>query len=466
MGPKYDNLQSHSLKSSKAALITVVPIYGMADASISHYYSSQNHKFVENLNGTFFLVNAATHQIVDARLSDGEHTLIMSANEKERTQKWSFDNNNGIHKLRSKAFGLSLDAPISPPSRDIDTLALIFSHSGIELEITMPETDLFKISVPSRYGMVMGISDTNVLQLCRDTGKKSQRWIISRVPPPIEPGIYYIFNLLTGTTLDLFLTPSVKEDYTPVKCYNLHGGPNQQWMIELGEAGYRIKSCVSGTYVGYHTGLRVADLMSVTGNANPVEFDIHGDAEKGYAFFVIDKQSSMVLDLCGGSSAEGTDVLFCHWSDSSNQKWTIVPPPELQRLRPRYVGPLEIGGTIRIRNAKTGTSIDWSGGDNGYFHGWTSYHGHNQQWALEPGIYGYKIKHPSSGLYVTEQPGRLYVGPVGREFLFDGNPEDGYFILDAQNPIREVEFEGGSAANWTKIIFARGRRQKWLLQGY
>ncbi|KAF8594127.1 hypothetical protein BDV93DRAFT_565751 [Ceratobasidium sp. AG-I] len=93
-------------------------------------------------------------------------------------------------------------------------------------------------------------------------------------------GAFYICNLKTGTTIDLY--GSKAEDGTKIQCWGLHGATNQQWAIEAGKNGHRIKSCITGTYVGYCPDTRISNSMGVTANANPVEFNIQGDHNTGY----------------------------------------------------------------------------------------------------------------------------------------------------------------------------------------
>ncbi|KAG8707464.1 hypothetical protein FRC09_001815, partial [Ceratobasidium sp. 395] len=152
----------------------------------------------------------------------------------------------------------------------------------------------------------------------------------------IIPGEYYILNSKTATSLDLYGWGV--DNGTPVKSYwpkLRESNSNQRWVIEEGEIGYRIKSACSGAYVGYGARETLDDLLRVTANDNPVEYEIEGNAKDGFTFFVVDRRSyTLVLDLAGGRSDPGTDILFRHNWGGANQKWLVESDMEPAEIKP------------------------------------------------------------------------------------------------------------------------------------
>jgi hypothetical protein len=57
-----------------------------------------------------------------------------------------------------------------------------------------------------------------------------------------------------------------------------------QWIIEEGEVGYRIKSAASHAYIGYSSGEALGNLLRVTGNDHPVEYEVEADSSNRYKY--------------------------------------------------------------------------------------------------------------------------------------------------------------------------------------
>jgi hypothetical protein len=115
-----------------------------------------------------------------------------------------------------------------------------------------------------------------------------------------------------------------------------------------------------------------------------------------FRLFVVDRwQHTLVLDLAGKSSDQGTDVLFREDHGGYIQKWLVLSDvdPDIIQLLVIEVEPLKIanflslcrdhkaaidkhiGQELRIRNVKTNTVLDWSGGNKteGKLHSWEAY---------------------------------------------------------------------------------------------
>ncbi|CAL1702567.1 unnamed protein product [Somion occarium] len=79
---------------------------------------------------------------------------------------------------------------------------------------------------------------------------------------------------------------------------------------------------------------------------------------------------------------------------------------------------IEEGHKYRLVNAKSGTTLDLSGGDNKSLIGYDWHGGENQKWILERQGSGWTFKNAASGLY----------------FSVEGNAEDGSPVTASENP--------------------------------
>jgi hypothetical protein len=146
---------------------------------------------------------------------------------------------------------------------------------------------------------------------------RSQGSYTSNVLPP---GAYFIRNVHTGTALDL--SGSSPQDGTRVIGYQVTSGPNQQWVLEPGNNGYRLRNSASGTYAGFQQHEQAQDGTLLSGNRNPVEWTLT-KADQGYQIHYAGNQN-LVLDLASGDASDGAKV--CLWSNKggNNQKWNLT----------------------------------------------------------------------------------------------------------------------------------------------
>ncbi|KAG8717916.1 hypothetical protein FRC09_013481 [Ceratobasidium sp. 395] len=420
--------------------------------------------------GAYFIVNRATNLALDLFQQDHnkEPQVVCNTQKKIRSQKWSFEKGQNGYKIRSRLGGLHVSTLSSESPRD--GVSLKARLGAVEFEIYCDSDGGFRFHVAGQPQLVLEIYEE---------GPADKTQLTSSA---IIPGEYFILNSKTATSLDLYGWGM--DDGTAIKSYWLKlqaEHSNQRWIIEEGEIGCRIKSA-SGTYVGYRAGETLDDLLPVTANHNPVEYEIEGNAKDGYTFFVVDRWNyTLVLDLAGGLSDPGTDILFRHNWGGANQKWLVESDMEPAEIQPKYHGAYDhlIGQDLRLRSVSTDTVLDWSGGDKGMgtLYGWQA-HGNKtyQRWTLERGFEGYRLKHPSSAAYVLPErefkDGMLYLtmGLNGTEFTIDGNSQDGYvFTAVAFNPPRALDICGGNRANGTRMCLwprHNGPTQRWFIQEF
>ncbi|QRV99770.1 ricin-type beta-trefoil lectin domain protein [Ceratobasidium sp. AG-Ba] len=277
----------------------------------------------------------------------------------------------------------------------------------------------------------------------------------------------YIINVHSNTAVDLDASSDLYKDKVKVQGYALHGMANQTWVIHrLPNGAYTIMSAASGTYIGFGSGEKPQSEMALTGNSNKVEFDILGDYKSGYMFYGRNTMPPLVLDLYAGSNQNGTLVIWYPPHYGPNQKWMIIPATDRQETI-NSLGLIKPEVQKRIRNTKTGTCLD-SGGANGLIHAWAACYSTKQRWYIKNGKNGYLLQDHDTKKYLVANPGsplELKAEPI-TEFLFDGNDNDGYYILHSDKPVYALEFENESNTNGIKARVHPSRRQKWYIKDF
>ncbi|KAF8603199.1 hypothetical protein BDV93DRAFT_607027 [Ceratobasidium sp. AG-I] len=248
----------------------------------------------------------------------------------------------------------------------------------------------------------------------------------------ITPGRYYICNLQTGNLLEFSANES---DVPRIHASKAHFQESQQWVIEQGQVGLKIKSPVSGLYLGGS-----GSLSSGAGSDGAVEFRVQGDHTIGYSFALLDDaKAGVVLGLDDNLSTEGTINLD---SDRAvnHQRWLLEEDrdPDVLEL---HQGPMPANTRFHIHDTETGVSLDIDSSRkplSGWPFGQTKA---AQMWTLEPGLNGYLLKHYPSGLYAGAKPLTkptkmliLSLGPIGAEFILEGDAQDGYTVSYAPDP--------------------------------
>ncbi|KAG8932060.1 hypothetical protein FRC01_000373 [Tulasnella sp. 417] len=135
-----------------------------------------------------------------------------------------------------------------------------------------------------------------------------------------DPGRYWIRNAHSGTALDL--SGSNPNDGAAIIGYQVTQGNNQQWDLESGVQGYRVRNIATGTYLSVRLDDKLQDGVLLTGNKNnPSEWDVRGD-QNGYTLILAG--TNFALDLAQGSAQDGAKI--CIWTShgKNNQKWLLV----------------------------------------------------------------------------------------------------------------------------------------------
>ncbi|KAG8933384.1 hypothetical protein FRC01_009545 [Tulasnella sp. 417] len=168
------------------------------------------------------------------------------------------------------------------------------------------------------------------------TEDQQQRWRFEKVrelggdsqqpkPQPgyrgaCDPGRYWIRNAHSGTALDL--SGSNSNDGAAIIGYQVTQGNNQQWDLESGVQGYRLRNIATGTYLSVRPDDKLQDGVLLTGNKNiTTEWDVRGD-QNGYTLILAG--TNFALDLAEGSAKDGAKI--CLWTShgKNNQKWLLA----------------------------------------------------------------------------------------------------------------------------------------------
>lgn len=146
---------------------------------------------------------------------------------------------------------------------------------------------------------------------------------------------YEIQNVFSGKVLDVTggtasaSNPTPLENGTLIQQWDYSGGPNQQWQL---------------VYLGQNT------------------------------YQIINLQSGKVLDVVGGSDADGARIQQYSWLNGGNQKWSLLS---------------QSNGSYVIQNVQSGNVLDVAGGTSGPalqnrdpIQQWSSTSAANQQWNI------------------------------------------------------------------------------------
>jgi len=288
----------------------------------------------------------------------------------------------------------------------------------------------------------------------------------------LPPGTYRIKNRHSKGAVDL--AGGKKDPGTPIANWEYHGGRNQQWILESGVHGYKIKSVYSGTYLSFASGLQLASLAAISGNPTPVEWQIvkHGNAY----IIVLASNTNLVLDLFESRTNNGNKIILYQKTGNDNQDWIFEAVKEEPAAQPKkvYSGPLR-AGTYAVRNAYSNAALDLAASDPApgtAIANWTAHGGNNQKWTLEPGENGYKIKNVAAGTYLSFASGvpaaigsRVSGNPTPVEWQLE-RQENGpnYFIHLASDPKLVLDLMDFKTENGAKIAAYPkngGQNQLW-----
>ncbi|QRV99794.1 ricin-type beta-trefoil lectin domain protein [Ceratobasidium sp. AG-Ba] len=274
---------------------------------------------------------------------------------------------------------------------------------------------------------------------------------------------YWIISVHAKTVLTLDPVPTCYEDHTRVTACSLKGDVSQQWVLEAKENGFSIKNVMSGTYLGHAAKVTPTEPMTVTTNDNDVKFDFEGSQEGGYRLSLIVNRSQrpLAVDLWGWSTQEGAGLAFGRPSVGSNQKWVLIPVVRYRASRPKYTGPIDVGGPFRIRSTETDYSLGLSSADASVRLQRTQLID-TQAWIIEPTKDGYLIKASKNNLYLSKD---AKLEAKGLRFVLEGDSAKGYYIIPVGRYAASLQIKKGETGEGALAALDPGRK-KWLLEWF
>ncbi|KIO18723.1 carbohydrate-binding module family 13 protein [Tulasnella calospora MUT 4182] len=308
----------------------------------------------------------------------------------------------------------------------------------------------------------------------------------------IQNGVYRLKNLKSGTYLD----NSEKNRETIHGWDSRPGSGNQEWEVRKQDDSYTIRNVSSRRYVHASSG---SNGTRVKAEDTESRWEIRDASDNTYNIFL--KGSQGVIDLDNGNDDKGTAINIWGRTDARQQRWKFEKVRDLggdhsgerrdtpggQQPLPqpggggggggsagRYQGDVP-AGRYWIRNAHSGTAMDLSGSnanDGAAIIGYQVTQGDNQQWELEPGVQGYRIRNNATGTYLSlrdgEQPadGVLPTGNRNSKTEWDVRGDQNGYTLKIPGTNFVLDLAQGSAQDGAKICVwtsSGANNQRWLL---
>ena len=125
-----------------------------------------------------------------------------------------------------------------------------------------------------------------------------------------------------------------------------------------------------------------------------------------------------VLDVNGGSTADGATVIQWPWTGAANQQWRLLPNPD---------------GSFRLSCSRSGKVLDSPGGSGqgAALIQWTDNGGTNQWWNLVPAATSgyYRLVNVSNGWCVDIEGGSTADGARAVQRLVSGESSQEWQII-------------------------------------
>mgnify|MGYP005759527933 CR=1 FL=1 len=276
------------------------------------------------------------------------------------TQKWKFTKSSykpvseGLYSLKSSA-NSTYAVDIANGSKADKANAWLYSYNGSQAQqfrIQYVEDGYYKISA-NHSGKVLEVAESsrnagaNVQQNSWD-GSDGQLWKFVKD----SKGTYYIRSK-TGNVLDIYC--GILAPGTNIRVYGANGTVAQKWVLEeeyesqdLEDGVYTIQSSLNTSRVldiANGSTANGANVWIYTANStNAQKFSITAVSDGYYKIQSVN--SGKVLDVANGSSLAGANVQQYTWNGSDAQLWRFI----------------DAGNGEYYIQSKLGTALDVSGG--------------------------------------------------------------------------------------------------------
>ncbi|SHJ17322.1 RICIN domain-containing protein, partial [Parasporobacterium paucivorans] len=142
-------------------------------------------------------------------------------------------------------------------------------------------------------------------------------------------GTYYIMSKNSGLVMDIY--GGGTDIGTNIIQWGLHGGLNQQWKFEsLGNGYYKITSVLNPAYSmdvyggGTSIGTKVIQWPYYGGTNQQWKIIEYADGSISLmSRLAVENSTRYVLDVYGGGTVEGVNVIQWSGNGGNNQKWYL-----------------------------------------------------------------------------------------------------------------------------------------------
>ncbi|MBQ9067866.1 MAG: RICIN domain-containing protein [Eggerthellaceae bacterium] len=364
------------------------------------------------LGGTFVL------DVSGASNSNGANVQVWESN-KTAAQRWNVSRNtDGTYRIASASSGKVLDVAwgSAAPGANVQQ----WSANGTAAQrwrITRSGTGwaIAPVHAPSLRLDVSGAraaSGSNV-QVYSANGTVAQRWWLLPTKAPTAParaiadGVYE-FSPSHASALRMDLAGASASAGANVQVYTSNGSAAQRWAITRNSDGYyTVRSAATGTVVDVAGGSPCvgANAQAWPGNDTAAQRWAISRNSDG-SFTLASKLSGNVLDVAGGSRTAGANVQLYASNGTAAQHWNlkevVVLPEGCYTLRCAAGPVLDISGASRESGAAA--------------QGWSANATFAQRFQVRSAGSGtVRIQSACSGLYLTEESGRVVQRPLSTQ---------------------------------------------------
>lgn len=329
-----------------AANGTNIQIYSNNDSG------AQKWKIVNNGDGSYAIKNVASGNALDVAggsVKNGANVQSFSYNG-SCAQKWHIRrNDDGSYAFYSTCSGRVLDVAGGSGSdganiqmyRPNGSLAQKWYLAPVQ---TIDNGEYIISSVSSNKviditgGTKNADNGTNI-QVYSNNKSDAQKWKVRYG----DDGYYTILNLATGKVLDV--TGAGTTRGTNVHLYGPNNSCAQKWQITKDTSGYTIASACSDLVLDVNDG-NVQIYTKEASRSQKWDFVYLSPIEEGNYIIQSAVKKDMVIDVAGGSVADGANIQIYTNNNSNAQKWQIIKNND---------------GSYTIKNAIFGKVLDISG---------------------------------------------------------------------------------------------------------
>ncbi|OTW94181.1 hypothetical protein BK702_03070 [Bacillus thuringiensis serovar cameroun] len=287
----------------------------------------------------------------------------------------------------------------------------------------------------------------------------------------IKNGTYHIVTGVNGTSV-----VDMNKMNHNASIYSLHGGSHQKWIFEFDDkqGAYQIKSSSDPNLVLTWNTIDGSDNVFTKSNEKKQEqYWLPEDAGQGYFYLKNKKDSNKVLDVQGGYTTNGTNLMVYNRQSSWGQSF------KLKKIKDEYVSNTSYSeDNYEDEHNTTTFKLDASyhiiaGVDNsktldierhsGNARLWNRNKDHAQQWRFEydSNEKAYQIKSADNLNWVLawiDYEGSKNVARVTNEkkpehyWILEEAGQGYFYIKNKKNPNLVLDVQGGYTANGTNLM--------------